>query len=206
MELLNELLLIESEKAAAKEARHAINTVNKMYNEWKKIKRRVNAIDIAATTSNKIGNISPEVVDRVHEATRFKIATLIMRCLDVPAWKPLSERERIYKKLYPVLEKLQTYDVKTGTGGKLREIVMTRLSAAYCYQNPTEDGTIIFVAYEPKVTKRYLDYLFGKNQPEKTYKLTMLNIPGDFQSLVDTIQINHEKSVKKYLKSLKSNK
>jgi len=198
MQLLNELHLIESEKAAAKEARHTISTVNKLYNEWKKIKRRVNAVDIASTTANKLGNVSPAVVDRVHEATRLKMATLIMRCLDVPAWKPLTERERIYKKLYPVMDKLQNYNVRTGTGGTLREVVMTRLSAAYCYQNPLDDGTVIFVAYEPKITKRYLDYLFGTKELAKTYKVGMLNIPGDFESLMDTIQINHEKAVKNF--------
>lgn len=203
MKFLNELYLLESEKAAVKEARHAINTVNKLYNEWKKIKRRVNAVDIAATTSNKLANISPEVVDRVHETTRLKMATLIMRCLDIPPWKPLSERERIYKKLIPMLSKLQNYNIKTGTGGSLREVVMTRLSAAYCYQNPMDDKTIVFVAYEPNITKRYLTYLFGDNQPAKTYKTAMLNIPGDFQSLVDTIRINHEKALKNFAKDNK---
>lgn len=201
MDFLNELYIIESEKAAAKETRHAINSVNKLYNEWKKIKRRVNAVDIISTTANKLGNVSPAVVDRVHEATRLKMATLIMRCLDVPPWKPLSERERVYKKLYPLLHKLQGFDANTGTGGTLQQVVMTRLSAAYCYQNPTENKQIIFVAYEPKITKRYLEYLFGENQPEITFKITMLNIPGDFQSLIDTIRINHEKAVKNFQKT-----
>lgn len=200
MQLLNELLIIESKKTATLEARHTINTVNKLYNEWKKIKRRVNAVDIASTTANKLANVSPAVIDKVHEATRFKVATLIMRCLDVPPWKPLGERERIYKKLLPLLTTLQNYKIDTGTGGMLREIVMTRLSAAFCYQN-TIENQVIFVAYEPKVTKRYLQYLFGDKQPEKVYKVAMLNIPGDFQSTIDTIRINHEKAVKNFLKN-----
>lgn len=201
MQLLNELFLIESEKTAVLETRHTINTVNKLYNEWKKIKRRVNAVDIASTTANKLANISPAVVDRVHEATRLKIATLIMRCLDIPPWKPLSERERIYKKLVPILSTLQNYKVQTGTGGTLKEVIMTRLSAAFCYQNPIDNNVIVFVGYEPTISKRYLSYLFGDSQPEKTYKMTTLNIPGDFQSLVDTIRINHEKAVKDFNKN-----
>lgn len=203
MQFLNELYIIESEKAAAKEARHAINTVNALYNEWKKIKRRINAVDITSTTANKLANISPAVVDKVHEATRLKLATLIMRCLDVPPWKPLSERERVYKRLAPLLDQLQNYDVRTGTGGSLREVVMTRLSAAFCYQNPLEDGSVIFVSYEPQVTKRYLNYLFGDKHPVKTYKMSMLNIPADFQSVVNTIRINHEKAVRSYQKETK---
>lgn len=201
MDLLKECIVVESQKAAAKETKFVIDSVNALYNEWKKIKRRVNAIDIVSTTANKLGNISPEAVDRVHEATRLKIATLVMRCLDLPPWKPLAERQRVYKKLYPLLDRLRTYNVQTGTGGTLREVVMTRISAAYCYQNPTQDKEVIFVSYEPKVTKKYLRYLFGDEQPIKVYKLSMLNLPGDFESLVDTIRINHEKCVEKYLKS-----
>lgn len=203
MDLLRDFYLIESEKAAIKEARHAINTVNSLYNEWKKVKRRVNAVDIITTTANKLGNISPAVIDNVHEATRLKIATLCMRCLDLPPWKPLGERERAYKKLAPIIDVLQNYNVKTGTGGTLREVVMTRLSAAYCYQNPTDDDEVVFVCYEPKATKKYLSYLFGDKQPSKVYKMGMLNIPGNFETTMDTIRINHEKAVDRYLREKK---
>jgi len=202
MDLLKDFYLIESEKAAIKEARHAINTVNSLYNEWKKVKRRVNAVDIVTTTANKLGNISPATIPNVHEATRFKIATLCMRCLDIPPWKPLHERERTFKKLIPIISSLQNYNVKTGTGGTLREVIMTRISAAYCYQNPTEGGEVIFVCYEPKASKKYVQYLFGEKIPDKIYKLGMLNIPENFQTLMDTIKINHEKAINKYLKNI----
>lgn len=205
MNLLNECIVLESEKAAAKEVRHVINVVNSTYNEWKKIKRRVNAVDIISTTANKLGNISPETVDKVHEATRLKMATLIMRCLDLPPWKPLGERQRVYKKLYPLLDKLRNYKVQTGTGGTLREVVMTRMSASYCYQNPVE-GEVIFVAYEPKILKSYIRYLFGDKEPSKVYKMQMLNLPGDFESLIDTLRINHEKCFKRYLESKSKSK
>jgi len=203
MNLIKDLYIVESQKAAIKEVRHTINTVNSIYNEWKKIKRRVNAVDIITTTSNKIGNISPGVIPNVHEATRFKIATLCMRCLDLPPWKPISERERAFKKLIPIISQLQNYDVKTGTGGSLREVIMTRIAAAYCYQNLTESGDLIFTCYEPKSTKKYLRYLFGDKIPQKTYKIGMLNIPENFQSLIDTIRLNHEKCVTKYMKTIK---
>lgn len=201
MDLLKDFYLIESEKAAAKEARHAINSINSLYSEWKKIKRRVNAVDIVSTTANKLGNVSPMVIDKVHESTRLKAATLCMRCLDLPPWKPISERQRVYKKLAPLIGALQNYDIRTGTGGTLREVIMTRLSAAYCYQNPTPDGEVVFVSYEPKVNKKYLSYLFGEKIPAKTYKVGMLNIPENYETLLDTIRINHEKAVKRFSQS-----
>lgn len=126
-----------------------------------------------------------------------------MRCLDIPPWKPLEERQRVYKKLYPLLDKLKTYNVKTGTGGKLREVVMTRLSAAYCYQHKV-DNDIIFVGYEPKLTKKYIKYLFGQEEPVKVYKMAMLNIPENYETLIDTLRINHNKAIERYQKEVKS--
>lgn len=204
MDLFKEFYLMESEKQANKEVRFAINSVNDLYREWKKIKRRVNAVDIASTTANKLSNISPSLIDKVHLATRVKMVSLIIRCLDIPPWKPLSERERIFKKLYPLIEVLQNDNANTGTGGSLREVIITRLSAAFCYQNPVDsEKNFVFVAYEPSISKKYIRYLFGEQNPKEVYKLAMLNMQGDYNSVIDTIRINHEKAVKKYNENLK---
>ena len=67
-----------------------------------------NAVDLVTTTANKIATIDVSVVPLVHEATRLKIATLLMKCMDIPVWKSPLEREKIYKKLYPLIEVMQT--------------------------------------------------------------------------------------------------
>lgn len=190
MELFKQILLQESQKAAQKEITHTINIVNNMYNEWKKTGRRKNAVDLITTTANKISTINPAVLPYVHEATRLKIATLIMRCMDIPVWKDISSKEKLYKKLYPIIDVLQTYNPNTASGGNLREIIMTRLSAAVCHQN----GNKVFVAYEPMISKQYLEYLFKTGTiPAKTYKMQCLKLPPDFESLANTLQINQEK-------------
>lgn len=196
MEFLKNILLHESNKAAQKEIDHSIAMVNKIYNEWKKIGRRINAVDLITTSANKISTISPDVLTHVHEATRLKIATIIMRCLDMPVWKNPSSKEKIYKKLFPLIEALQTYDPNTGSGGNLREILMTRISAAIFHQS--KDEKKVFVAYEPRISNTYLNYLFKDGEkPEKTYKMQALRLPADFESLLNTLTINQEKANKK---------
>jgi len=200
MNFLKELQLFESEKAAQKEIQYSIDTVNELYNEWKKVKRRINAVNIVSTTANKLSTISPAIINRVHETTRLKAATLIMRCLDAPYWKPLSEKANVYKKLSPLLGALEDYDVRTGNGSTLKQAVLTRMGAAYSFQNRLEDGSIVFVAYDPKITPSYLKYLFGNEDKfvVQTYKMQILGMPQEFASLIDLIKINHEKGVQKY--------
>ena len=190
MDFFKSLILHESNKTSQKEIAHTIAVVNKIYNEWKKTGRRINAVDLITTSGNKIATINPDVLPLIHEATRLKLATIIMRCLDLPAWKDVSTKEKLYKKLYPLIEKLQTYDPNTGTGGNLREIIMTRLSASICRKG----GNRIFVAYEPTISNAYLKYMFKDEElPTKTYKMQALKLPADFESLLSTLEINQAK-------------
>lgn len=190
MKLFQELILHESRKTAQKEIDHTIAVVNKIYNEWKKTGRRINAVDLITTSANKISTINPSVLPHVHEATRLKIATIIMRCMDCPVWKDPWSKEKLYKKLYPLIEVLQTYDPNTGSKGNLREVIMTRLSAALCHKN----GNTVFVAYEPTISASYLKYLFKNEEaPKKTYKMQALKLPSDFESLMNILEINQKK-------------
>ena len=194
MQFFKDLILHESRKTAQKEIDHTITIVNKMYNEWKKMGRRINAVDLITTSANKISTINPSVLPHVHEATRLKIATIIMRCMDIPVWKDPYTKEKLYNKLYPLIEVLQTYDPNTGSSGNLREIIMTRLSAALCHKY----GNKIFVAYEPTISKSYLDYLFkNEDAPKKIYKMAALKLPPDFESLMSILEINQKKVDKK---------
>jgi hypothetical protein len=193
MELFKSLLLLESQQTSQKEIEYSIAIINKIYNEWKKKTRRKNAVDIIVTSANKVSTLDPNVVPLIHEASRLKLATIIMRCLDLPSWKPIENKRRIYKKLYPILQKLQNYNPQTGTGGTLKEVVLTRFSASVCHH----DGNEVFVAYEPKIPALYLRYLFGKEKPKKTYKMEFLNLPEDFESLIEILNINQKKARQK---------
>lgn len=195
MKFFNELILIESNISSEKEIAHVISVVNQIYAEWKKTGRRKNAVDIVITTANKLSNIDPNIIDKIHEATRIKLASLIVRCFDIPYWKPVSRKEKIFKKLLPLIQKMQSYDPKTDSGGNLREVICTRLSASICYNS---DHKNIFVAYEPTIDASYLRYLFGKEIPVKTYKMQTLTMPNDFESLIELLKINHDKAVTKF--------
>lgn len=195
MKFFNELLLIESELSSQKEVAHVISAVNAIYNEWKKTGRRKNAVDIITTTANKLSNIDPAIVDKIHDATKLKLASLLVRCFDIPYWKSVFEKETIYKKLQPLLAKMQTMDPNTDTGGNVREVLFTRLSASVCFNSPNKE---VFVAYEPKVPDSYLRYLFGRELPVKTYRMQTLMLPGDFESLIKILRMNHEKAAAKY--------
>lgn len=195
MKFLGELVLVESELASRKEANYVISVVNKIYSEWKKTGRRKNAVDIITTTANKLSNIDPSILPRIHEATKLKLATLIIRCFDIPYWKGVSERKRIYDKLYRLISALHSYDPKTDTGGDVKSIICTRLSASVCYNSDRKE---IFVAYEPKMPDSYLRYIFGKEKPVRTYRMRTLMLPADYESLIETLKINHRKAVAKY--------
>lgn len=195
MDLFKNILLQESEKAAAKETDYAITIINKVYNEWKKVKRRINAVDIISTSVNKIGNLNPVLVDKIHAAARQKLVIIIMRCLDNPIWKPVGAKEKIYKKLFPLISKLQNDNTSSGTKGNLREVIMTRLSAAVAYEMCKAE---VFVAYEPFLPKDYIRFLFGSNPPAKTYRMASLPLPEDFETLIETLRINQEKAMEKF--------
>lgn len=195
MKFFKELKLIESEMSAQKEATHVINMINASYAEWKKIGRRKNAVDIVTTTANKLSTIDPAIVDNIHDATRIKMASLILRCFDIPYWKSISEKEKIYNKLLPLIQKLENQDPQTDAGGNLKEAIFTRLSASVCFNSENKN---VYVAYEPRVSSAYLRYLFGKEVPEKTYRMQLLSVPGTFEELANTLSINHEKAVKKF--------
>ena len=196
MEFFKAIMLHESRKTAQKEIDHTIAVVHKIYNEWKKTGRRINAVDLITTSANKISTIDPSVLPHVHEATRLKLATIIMRCLDIAVWKDPWTKEKLYKKLWPLIDALQTYDPNTGSSGNLREVIMTRLSAALCHKTNTKEK--VFVAYEPTISQTYLKYLFKDEElPKKTYKMTALKLPADFETLMNTLEINLEKANKK---------
>ena len=194
MEFFKSILLHESRKSSQKEIDHTIAVVNKIYNEWKKTGRRINAVDLVTTSANKIATIDASVLPHIHEATRLKIATIIMRCLDIPPWKDPYTKEKLYNKLYPLINALQTYDPNTPSSGNLRQVIMTRMSAAICHAR----GNKVFVAYEPTVSASYLKYMFQNEEtPKKIVKMTALKLPPDFETLVSTLEINQDKVDKK---------
>lgn len=195
MNFFKDLLLVESQLSANKEARHVVNVVNALYSEWKKTGRRKNAADLITTSANKLANIDPITINTIHEATKLKLATLLVRCFDIPYWKSASEKEKLYKKLYPLIHALETYDPRVDSGGNVREVIMTRLSASVAYNS---DNKKIFVAYEPKISNTYLRYLFGNTQPERTFRMQSLPLPPNFEELVNVLSINHQKAVDRY--------
>jgi hypothetical protein len=200
MELFKELTLLETQKQAHREILYAIRSINQTYNEWKKRgkSRRKNAVAINTTSVNKLTTISPESIDYITQEMKEKISIIIMRCLSLPHWKAVESKKASYRKLYPYIIKLENVVPHTGTKGNLKEIIMTRFSAAVCKQSKYPQ---VFVAYEPVLPNEYLKYLFGDEDfPEKTYKMEALPLPDDFDDLIDIIKINHEKGIKLYLR------
>lgn len=196
MDLFKSFVLLESQKAAIAELNNSIDVINKVYNEWKKIHRRVNSVDLITTSVNKILKISPNTIEKIHATGRLKLATIIMRCMDLPPWKDPETKKTIYKKLFNIIKKVENDSPNTGSGGTLREIIMTRLSA--CFYEKSKNK--VFVAYEPVISKNYQTYLFHTNLPKQTYKMTALPLPEDFDSLLDILKMNQEKAEKAYSK------
>ena len=196
MDLFKELLVLESEKASKAEVRHTTTVVNEIYKEWKKTKRRVNAVDIVTSSVNKLATIHPDIVPLLNEKTKLKLTILVMRTMDLPPWKPVDTKASIYKKLYPLMKKIQSFSPNTGSSGNLREVIMTRLSAAIAYQSKSDKK--VFVAYEPSVSKSYLNYLFSDKHPEKTFKMQAMSLPEDYETLLDTLKINQDKAESKF--------
>ena len=194
---------MESQKRAALEVSYAIDSINEVYKEWKKTKRRRNAVSIVSTSINKLCTIDPSVIDHIHDTAKVKLATIIMRCLDVPPWMDVETKRIAYRRLYPILNKVQGQNPNTGTDGTLREIIMSRLSASISTAAKTETDQNVYVAYEPKLTKKYLRFIFGDKIPENVCKMQSLTLPEDFDTLLNTLKINHEKACDKYNKEPK---
>lgn len=194
MNLINNLEIAESIKTAEREIDHNTGIINTIYNEWKKTGRRVNAVDIIMTSVNKLSTITPNTVDKLHDTAKLKLATILMRCMDISPWKELDSKKNIYKKIVKLLIKLQNQSPNTPTGGSLKDIIFTRLSAALSHQQKSK----VFVSYEPSMSSSYLNSLFDSDKPEKIYKMQSLSLPEEFDSLVEILQINQDKALKKF--------
>lgn len=197
MDLFKEMALTESEKASAKELAYIHSLINKTYNEWRKISRRINAVDLITTTVNRIVKIAPASVDKLNMEYKAKMAIILMRCMDNPFWKPVEEKRKVYEKMFPLIAKLQNFRINTGTEGTLREIICTRLSANIAKQDKDNDGKVV-VIYEPKFSDKYSKFLFGSHVPEKVYRMQVINMPHNFDSLVQTLKINYKKALAKH--------
>lgn len=201
MELFKDLVLLETQRQAHREILYSIRAINDTYNEWKKRpkNRRKNAVNLITTSVNKITTIPPESIDYVNDDIKQRLAIIIMRCLSLPSWRDVNSKKSAYRKLYPYIAKLELVNPNTGTGGTLREIIMTRFSVGTKGQS---DYPEVFVAYEPVLPKEYLNYLFNDStHPTKTFKMQALALPPDFDDLLQLLKINHEKAVDLYLKS-----
>jgi len=205
MELFKQILLSETQKQAHREVLYAIRSINQTYAEWGKRgkNRRRNAVSLTATSVNKITTITPESLDYINSDMKQMLAIIIMRCLSLPHWSNVVSKRASYRKLYPYIAKLENIIPNTGTNGTLRQIIMTRFSAAYSAQHRYSQ---VFVAYEPVLPKVYLQYLFGDEKfPTKTYRMEALPLPDDFDDLMDIIAINHGKGIDLYRKRSASN-
>ena len=194
MQLLKEFTLMENQKKASEEIGYAIAAINEVYNEWKKTQRRRNAVNIVTTSVNKLTTINPATVEHIHDTSKVKLATILMRCMDIPPWMDLETKRITYRRLYPLLNKMQTHSPNTGTGGRLRDVIATRLSASITGCCTDEAQKNVFVGYEPAISKRYLRYMFGSEMPQNVIKMQTLNLPEDFDTLVNILRINHEKA------------
>lgn len=193
MELFKQMLLMESQKAAEKERAYTINIISKVYNEWKKTGRRKNAVDIVTTSVNKLSVINPATIPHLHDAAKLKLAIICMRCMDLPNWKPVESKDKVYKKLFPIIDSLQNVSPNSGTGANLRDVILTRLSACVTTQAKSK----AFVSYEPQMPSTYLRYLFGEDKPKKTFRMQSLPLPEDFDTVISTLKINHQKAESK---------
>jgi hypothetical protein len=205
MSLFETFIVTENEKASSKEIAYIHSLIDKTYNEWRKITRRINAVDIITTTVNRIIKIAPGSVDKLNFEDKAKMAIILMRCMDNAFWKPVQDKKKIYEKLFPLISKLQNFKINTGTEGTLKDIICTRLSANIAMQDKKNTHKVV-VVYEPKVSEKYIRFLFGSNVPEKVYRMEALNLSHDFNILIDTLTINYKKALKKFEESQKDKK
>lgn len=198
MSLYKEIVIKENIQEEKEELLFASRTINQIYKEWKKIGRRKNATNIVASSVNKISLIDPSCFDKLDKEIKLKAATIIMRCFNLPKWKPVESKRRIYIRLFPLVKKLQKVIPNTGTGGTLREIIQTRLSCAICYQSSSPE---VFVAYEPNIPKNYLSFLFSDEMPKKVYRMIAFPFPEEFDELVNLLESNQKSANNKYFKN-----
>ena len=203
MELIQNLILVETEKNTQRYMSSVIEAINASYNDWKAKKRRKNATNLVSSTVNRISKITPSVLVKLPDAIIMKLSWLLMRCMDCPSWEDVNVRASTYKKLYPLIDKLQHISLQTGTNGTLREVIMTRLSATISYKDANGENPEIFVSYEPLIPGEYLKYLFLDKKPLKTVKMIALPLPASFESLIKILEINHDKAKKQANKNNK---
>ena len=201
MGIFEDIILYENEKASAKELEYIRSLINKSYNEWRKIRRRINAVDIITTTVNRIIKVNPEAIQFLDEELKMKLAIIIMRCMDNPSWKPVGNKEKIYDKLFPLMKALENFKLNTGTNGSLKEIIMTRLSASIALQDESNKGKVM-VCYEPNMPASYSRYLLNDHRPDKIYKMQSMMLPGEFSSLIEILKIDLNKAMDRYKKTL----
>ncbi len=199
MELIKKLTLLEGQNRANRLVSDTIAIINDTYNEWKKIGRRRNAVDIVTTSINRIAKIDDSLVPHLHDTARVKLAVIIMRCLDVPPWMNVDAKRIIYNRAYHLTNKLQRVIPNTGTNGTLNDVITTRFSASISNNSESEEERTIFVAYEPRITKSYLRFIFGEEIPTHVVKMQTLSLPEDFDTLIDIIKINQKKACERYL-------
>lgn len=204
MELIKKLTLMEGQNRANRLISDTIAIINETYKEWKKIGRRRNAVDIVTTSINRIAKIEADIAPLLHDAARVKLAVIIMRCLDVPPWMNVDSKRIIYNRAYHLTNPLQRVIPNTGTNGTLNDIICTRFSASITNNSKSEEEQTVFVAYEPSITKPYLQFIFGDEVPVHIAKMQTLSLPEDFDTLLDILRINHRKACDRYLNKGKS--
>lgn len=198
MGLFEEFIIQENHKASQKELEYTCSLINKTYNEWRKIRRRINAVDIISTTVNRIIKVNPDSIKFLDDEMKMKIAIVLMRCMDNPFWKPVQAKEKIYDKLFSLIKPLENFKLNTGTGGTLKEVIMTRLSANIAMQDKSNAGKVL-VCYEPNIPASYTRYLMGETHKyEKIFKMQALVLPAEFDTLVQILTINLDKASKKH--------
>jgi len=205
MDLVKDFTLMESQKKANEEIGQAIGSINDIYKEWKKIQRRKNAVNLVTTSVNKLTTIDPSVVDHIHDAAKTKLSVIMMRCMNLPPWMDVEAKRITYRRLYPLLNKLQRHSPNSGTDGNLKDIITTRLSASITATSDSKEDQNVFVAYEPKINAGYMRFIFGdENRPEHIAKMQTLSLPEDYDTLLNIIRINHQKACERYNKKGKN--
>ncbi len=189
MNLIKSLQLNESQRLAEKQMQHISFLINKTYNEWKKLKRRRNAIDIVATATNALRTIPSDYIKLLTDENKAKLCIILIRCMDLPVWANVGNKERTWKKLYEYIVELQNFITPTKTNSALKDVIATRLSARIGYKINKK----VFVVYERHVSKAYLDFLFGNDQPEYVYRMTIMSLPENFGELIEFLKNNFER-------------
>lgn len=192
MNLFKNLLLCESKRSSDAEVADAISVINKVFSDWNKVGRRKNAVDLITSSANRLARIDPAIIDFIHDAARNKLALICVKSMDIPFWKNVSNRASVYKKLYPILDKVQNMSPNVTSGGNVRDVIMTRLSASVCY----EEKAKALVIYEPKASPEYLRYLLGDYKIDRVMKSQSLPLPNDYDTLINTLRINQQKANK----------